>query len=348
MILILIIYLGLGFSKELGALLETVKNNDYSMSILKQMKQYLNEKKSPYEILVYINEEEDKLVSEIIDDMNNYQQEQLLSSQKKQEFKYQMMLTKFTSALQADELLLLSNEAKLSEDIRMQRVDLLLELGQVIPQLEQLLKDELSVFDLENSELALFIDSFNEFIPSSPQKLNGQKQHLKENPEAILKEFISTNNEDSSFNLLISQIQQNQANGNINDAVSKSKDLVNEIQKSQQQALKSKKDLIENVKSSLTQDNEQWKLDIASIEPIAKITKEKLNQLQKQKDDLQVMLKHQQTEFNELQENIDNFYTSYSSKRLQDMNNLNIIRMIKQFYSEHLDVLEDFMKSKMQ
>lgn len=40
-----------------------------------------------------------------------------------------MMLTKFTSALQADELLLLSNEAKLSEDIRMQRVDLLLELG---------------------------------------------------------------------------------------------------------------------------------------------------------------------------------------------------------------------------
>lgn len=28
---------------------------------------------APYEILVYINEEEDKLVSEIIDDMNKYQ-----------------------------------------------------------------------------------------------------------------------------------------------------------------------------------------------------------------------------------------------------------------------------------
>ncbi|CAD8169064.1 unnamed protein product [Paramecium octaurelia] len=346
--ILIFIYIGLVITKELGALLETVKNNEYSMSILKQMKQYLNEKKSPYEILVYINEEEDKLVSEIIDDMNNYQQEQLISSQKKQELKYQMMLTKFTSALQADELLLLSNEAKLSEDIRMQRVDLLLELGQVIPQLEQLLKDELTAFDLENSELALFLESFNEFIPSSPQKLNGQKQHLKENPEAILKEFITTNTDDSPFNLLISQIQQSQGNGNISDAVSKSRDLVNEIQKSLQSTIKSKKDLIENVKQSLTQDNEQWKLDIASIEPIAKITKEKLNQLQKQKDELQVMLKHQQTEFNELQENIDNNYTSYSSKRLQDMNNLNIIRMIKQFYSEHLDVLEDFMKSKMQ
>lgn len=33
--ILLFIYIGLVISKELGALLETVKNNEYSMSILK-------------------------------------------------------------------------------------------------------------------------------------------------------------------------------------------------------------------------------------------------------------------------------------------------------------------------
>ncbi|KAM3146552.1 hypothetical protein pb186bvf_001521 [Paramecium bursaria] len=309
---------------------------------------------SPIDVILTINNAEDQLLSEVLEDMKNYQNEQYKNAETKQQIKHQLVFALFTQQIVQDESKILSNEVKLADDILLQRQEFINEQNAILPQIEELKKNDGLLYDQQYPELKLCSEYFYEIsqIYNKNNQLIGQQQHkdISVDPEESILDIYQRAKRDlgdkNIYLMLLERIIS--ANENIDNISHK----YSQYFEQELQYVEESNNMIQNFVKDITNqikiDIDNLEQEIQQINPIAKVTREKLLSLNKKSEDIKHIIEDCKKRYEDVQNQIDNQYTSYSTKRLADINNLNLIRHIKQSLIDHSEIIEDLIRNKFQ